>query len=92
MDLYPSELLASTGSDWAEPKQVDVEFSDSSWLPDARFSVDGAGVAVISSFIHPCHGAYPCPGYTQDEDVAVLDTIDFNTDLTNWSTIQIPHP
>ena len=92
MDNNPHELLASSGSDWAEVENVDVDFSDPGSLRDRRFSVNGAGVAMIAWFIYPCDGAQPCPGYTQNEDGAVLDTIDFSTDLTNWSTIQIPHP
>jgi hypothetical protein len=93
MDSYPSELLASTGSDWAELENVEFDFSNPGSLPDSRFSVNSAGVAVIHSFTEPCDGAYPCAGYTQDEaDREVLDTIDFSTDLTNWSTIQIPNP
>ena len=93
IDVYPSELLASTRSDWAELEHVDVHFPDPGSVTDRRFSVNRAGVAMIPSFILPCDGAYPCPGYTLDEvEPSTLDRIDFSTDLTNWSTIQIPNP
>ena len=94
MDTHPGELLVSTGSDWAQLENVDVDFDPPSPSDhERRFGVNGAGVAMIPSFILPCDGAYPCPGYTQDEaERYVLDTIDFSTDLTNWSTIRISHP
>ena len=83
----------STGSDWAELDNVDIHFADPGSLSAKRFSVNGAGVAMIRSYVDPCDGSYPCPGYTEDEaGVFVVDTIDFSTDLTNWSTIQIPKP
>ena len=89
MDTMPSELLVSTRSNWAKLDNVDLGQP----MDDSRFSVNGAGVAMIHSFNLPCDGFYPCPGYTLDEvQVWVLDTIDFSTDLAKWSTIQIPHP
>ncbi len=93
IDTRPNDLFASTGSDWAELDNVDFQFADPESLSDKRFSVNGAGVAMIHSFMYPCDGAYPCPGYTMDEaERATLDTIDVSTDLRNWSTIQIPNP
>ncbi len=91
MDGHPSELLASTGSDWAELEKVgDVHFADPGGLSERRFSINRAGVAMIPTFNLPCDGTYPCPGYTQDESERyTIDTIDFSTDLMNWSTIQI---
>ncbi len=76
MDTHPGELLVSTGSDWAELENVDVDFRPRVRSSDyeRRFSVNGAGVAMIPSFIFPCDGAYPCPGYTQDEASAMCST------------------
>jgi Tol biopolymer transport system component len=88
MDPYPVQLLMSTGSQWAELEKVDVHFQDPTSLSGSkRFSVNRAGIALIPSFIYPCEGSSPCPGYSDDEG-EVLDTIDFSTDLTNWSTIE----
>ena len=79
-DPYPSQVLVSTGSDWTELESVDIEFAaEPGSLTDQRFSVNGAGVAMIASYI-------------DDADSSTLDTIDFSTDLTNWSTIQIRKP
>lgn len=89
LDPYPSQVLVSTGSQWAELEKVDRDFSESTLLSGfERFSVNRAGIALIPSFIYPCEGSSPCPGYSDDVGV-VLDTIDFSTDLTNWSTIEI---
>ncbi|MFZ1490292.1 MAG: sialidase family protein [Ilumatobacteraceae bacterium] len=80
MDPYPSQVLASTGSDWTELESVSVEFAaEPGSLTDLRFSVNRAGVAMIHSYI-------------DEADSSTLDTIDFSTDLTNWSTIQIRNP
>ena len=88
IDPYPSQLLVSTGSDWAELEKVDDHFSDPTSLSGfKRFSVNRAGIATMPSFIYPCEGSWPCPGYDEDQG-SVLDTIDFSTDLTNWSTIE----
>lgn len=81
LDAYPQELLVSTGSDWAE---LESHFSDreAGWK---SFSVNRAGIAVVPSFIEEC--ATLC--YRGDGG-PVLDTIDFSTDLKNWSTIESP--
>jgi hypothetical protein len=93
-DPYPSQVLAAIGSDWTELESVDIEFAaEPGSLTTQRFSINVAGVAMIPSYIVPCDGAYPCPGYTQEEaDSSTLDTVDFSTDLTNWSTIHIHNP
>lgn len=79
-DPYPRQVLASTGSDWTELESVDIGLAaEPGSLTDQRFSVNGAGVATIASYI-------------DDADSSTLDTIDFSTDLTNWSTIQIRNP
>lgn len=90
IDRKPSELLVSTRSRWAELDKLDSSDLGRPLDGDSGFSVNGAGVAMIRSYILPCDFAYPCPGYTQDE--ARGSVHDFSTDLTNWSTIQIPHP
>ena len=80
IDPYPSQVLAATGSDWTELDSVDTEFAaEPGSLTDQRFSVNGAGVAMIHRYI-------------EGVDSSTLDTIDFSTDLTNWSTIQIRKP
>jgi len=79
MDPYPSQVLASIGSDWAELEDADVNIADSGSLTTRRFSVNGAGVAMIASYI-------------DDSDRSTLDTVDFSTDLANWSTVQIRNP
>ncbi len=91
MDAYPSELLVSTRSQWAELDKLDSSDLGRPLDRDSRFSVNGAGVAMIRSYSLPCD--HPCPGYTQDEaERSVPDTVAFSVDLTNWSTIQMPHP
>jgi hypothetical protein len=93
VDPYPADLLVSTASDWAELEKVDIGFGDDVLDDSKRLSVNSAGVATIASFATPCNGTSPCPGYTPNEaERSVLDTIDFSTDLANWSTIQIPRP
>jgi hypothetical protein len=80
VDPYPSQVLGSIGSDWTELESVGIEFAaEPGSHTDQRFSVNGAGVAMIASYI-------------DDADSSTLDTIDFSTDLTNWSTIQIRNP
>ena len=80
IDPYPSQVLASTGPDWTELGSVDVEFAaEPGSLTDQRFSVNRAGVAMIAAHI-------------DEADSSTLDTIDFSTDLTNWSTIRIRNP
>jgi hypothetical protein len=82
VDPYPSQVLASISSDWTELENVDIEFAaEPDSLTRQRFSVNRAGLAMIASYI-----------YIDEADSSTLDTIDFSTDLTNWSTIQIRKP
>ncbi len=85
-DAHPVQVLVSTGSEWAELEKVDLVLGPATPLFSKRFSVNRAGIALIPSFVSPC--ATSCTGPESDEGL-LLDTIDFSTDLTNWSTIEV---
>jgi hypothetical protein len=88
-DFYPTEVLVSTGPDWAELEEVNGRLDFSSSLSSVegyeRFSVNRAGIALVPSFIYPCVAS--CTVAEADMP-ARLDTVDFSTDLTNWQTIE----
>ena len=81
-DVYPSQVLVSTGSEWTELENVDHHLFD---LPTTRhrkfFSVNNAGIASNHTFVELTNTA-------SNYSVFVLDTVDFSADLTNWSTIE----
>ena len=91
-DPYPVQLLVSTGSDWAELEKVDRQVLNLEAQSDFQhFSVNRAGIALVRSFHEAC-ATGPCSevvlrGGEVLEMGPVLDTIEFSSDLTNWSTI-----
>lgn len=96
VDSNPVQVLVSTGTDWAALEHVDAPEVTWDDLTGGRdFSVNRAGVAFSSSTIHDlCELGQPCTfPNAEAARLAELDgvfdvTIQFSTDLTNWTTIE----